>query len=594
MNFQDFHFIRPYWLLALIPVILAAIWILRRQLKHGQWSQVCDPELLPYILQNKPKKSHQGSFIALLLAFVLAVFALAGPAWQRLPVPVFRNDAALVIALNLSVTMNAADIKPSRLIRARYKIADILKQRKDGQTALLVYAGDAFTVTPLTDDTETILSQLNALNTDIMPSRGRDTAAALRLAGNLLKQAGMQKGDILLVTDAVEKPVLESIPKLVKPYRLSVLGVGTPDGAPIKAPQGGFVKDRQGNIIVARLDSQTLSAVAKKGRGEFQLIRPDDSDIKNLLGFFDRAARSAKQQDSNMKLEQWRDEGPYLLWLVVPLAALAFRKGLLCLALVLLLPFPQDSYAFDGRQFWQNLWKTPDQQAQEAFKQQQFERSAELFKSPEWKASAEYKAGHYEQAAKIWQQMQSAEAYYNLGNALAKSGKLEPAIKAYEQALTLKPDFEDARYNKELLEKQLQKQKQQQQQNSQSKQDQQNQDSQESSDNKQQQSSNNSQQNQKSGSEQNNQQQQSDESDSEADAEKNESSQEKTESQAQQTEASEDKQGQQQQSQPVKARELSDEDQQAIEQWLHRIPDDPSGLLKRKFRYQYRQRQNRK
>lgn len=114
-------------------------------------------------------------------------FALAAPSWKRLPAPVFRNTASLVIALNLSESMNAEDIKPSRLVRARYKIADLLAQYKDGQIALLVYSGAAFMVTPLTNDIETIQSQLEALTTHIMPIAGNNPVAGLTKAVELFK-----------------------------------------------------------------------------------------------------------------------------------------------------------------------------------------------------------------------------------------------------------------------------------------------------------------------------------------------------------------------------------------------------------------------
>ena len=156
MSIADFHFIRPYWLLTLIPWLGVLVLTARHKLQQGNWSKVCDEALLPFILQQKAVNRSRVSLTMGGLASLLAIGALAGPTWERLPAPVFRNDSALVIALDLSRSMDAADIKPNRLVRARYKIADILKQRKDGQTALLVYAGDAFTVTPLTDDTDTI------------------------------------------------------------------------------------------------------------------------------------------------------------------------------------------------------------------------------------------------------------------------------------------------------------------------------------------------------------------------------------------------------------------------------------------------------
>ncbi len=179
MNFTEFHFIRPYWLLALIPAIAVLILLLRGKLNQGNWSQVCDAELLPFVLQDRVANQSRFSLFLAMFSSLLVIFALAGPTWEKIPAPVFRNQAALVIALDLSHSMDANDIKPSRLIRARYKINDILKQRKDGQTALLVYAGDAFTVTPLTDDNETIASQISALTTGIMPRQGSNALLAL-------------------------------------------------------------------------------------------------------------------------------------------------------------------------------------------------------------------------------------------------------------------------------------------------------------------------------------------------------------------------------------------------------------------------------
>ena len=186
MNLAEFHFIRPYWLLAFIPAIAVIILLLKNKLNQGNWSNVCDAALLPYVLQEKPVHQTRWALSAGTFSCLLVIISLAGPTWERLPSPVFRNDAALVIALDLSRSMDASDIKPSRLSRARFKIADILKQRKDGQTALLVYAGDVFTVTPLTEDTETIASQLSALTTEIMPSQGSNTALALEKAAELL------------------------------------------------------------------------------------------------------------------------------------------------------------------------------------------------------------------------------------------------------------------------------------------------------------------------------------------------------------------------------------------------------------------------
>ena len=589
MSFTEFHFIRPTWLLAIFPYLVLVVLMLRNKLSRGNWSAVCDAELLPYLLQEKASQQSRWVQTSGAIAAFLVIFALAGPSWQRIPSPVFRNESALVIALDLSRSMDAEDIKPSRLMRARYKIADILKRRKDGQTALLVYSGAAFTVTPLTDDTETIASQLSALNTDIMPSEGNDAGLVLNKAVDLFKQAGLQKGQVLLVTDGVDIDKAQSVVTELGSYSLSILGVGTAEGAPIAVPEGGFLKDERGSIVIPKLNATDLVKLAQQGNGIYQTISTDDGDILALLSALEQPVQQQGKENKNLLLDQWEDKGPWLLLLVLPLAALSFRKGLLTIALVLLLPLPKNSYAFE----WQDLWQNKDQQAEQAYKNNQFEQAANLFENPDWKAAANYKTGAYDKALESLVPKldeKNANVFYNQGNALAKSGQLEPAIKAYEKALALNPDDKDAKYNKELVEKALEKQKQDQKkqedkQDKQDKQDKSDKDDQqkkdgEPSDKSEQQKA--SDQKPEQSEEKKSQQQQADEQgtpdNKEPEAEKAEQAAEPKKTDAKQ--------------QPKPATEITqptDEQQQANEQWLNRIPDDPAGLLKRKFKYQYGQ-----
>jgi Ca-activated chloride channel family protein len=508
---------------------------------------------------------------------------LAGPTWERLPAPVFRNDAALVIALDLSRSMDATDIKPSRLSRAHFKIADILKQRKDGQTALLVYAGDAFTVTPLTEDNETIVSQISALTTEIMPSQGSNTTIAIDKAVELLKQAGLQKGDILLITDHIDiDKTLDRVESL-KGYRLSILGVGTAEGAPIKVSQGGFLKDRQGNIVVPKLNSAELSQLARTANGLYKTISSDDSDIEALLNKFDNPIEQLGKENNNLLIDQWNEKGPWLLLLALPLAAFSFRKGLLSLAFLVLLPFPETSVALE----WNDLWKTQNQQAQQAFKQENYQLAAEQFDNSQWKAAAQYKAGQFEQAIETLKDDSSSNGLYNLGNALAQSGKLEAAIAAYEQALHQDPQNKDAQYNKEQVEKELEKQQKNQQQDDQNQQSD-NKEAENTEDKKDQQGDKSEQSDEQNSSDQESNSEQSEEQQREEDSETEESDNSEQQQQKQK-ESEEAKETEPQQAEPSKY----DESEQANEQWLKRIPDDPAGLLKRKFKYQYGKRKNR-
>lgn len=590
MSLNEFHFIRPYLLFALIPYLAILLLMLRKKLSQGNWSAVCDKALLPYLLQEKVIKISRWPLTMGAIAALLAIIAMAGPSWQRLPSPVFRNDSALVIALDLSRSMDAEDIKPSRLIRARYKIDDMLKQRKDGQTALLVYAGDAFTVTPLTDDTETITSQLEALTTDIMPSSGSNIGAVLTKAVELFKQAGLQKGQIVLITDGVELDSALAAVKGLDNYELSVLGVGSEEGAPIALPDGGFLKDRQGTIVIPKMNADELAKLAGAGKGIYQSMTTDDVDIKALLANIDKEDHKQPGVTENRSVfELWEDKGPWLLLLVLPLAALSFRKGLLSVTLLLLLPFPEISHALE----WKDLWQTKDQQAASAFEQKNYEQAAKLFENPAWKAAAQYKAGQHESGE--MKTPKTATGFYNQGNVLAKSGRLEDAIKAYDEALqnaTNPKLIDDAEFNKELVKKELEKQKQQQK------------------DEKQQQSEDEAEQNQGSESnenkggetEENSQpgkpeakpERQTEQKESSAEQQQQSRADEKTAiEKALQTQENQDnvnKQPEDEKEPAAIGASPTAEQQQANEQWLNRIPDDPAGLLKRKFKYQYGQR----
>lgn len=583
MNLADFHFLRPWWLLALLPTAGILIALARRRLGSGRWQDVCDAELLPFILQDKPAPKGRLSMIGTGLATMAAIFALAGPTWQRLPGPAFRNDAALVIALDLSKSMDAADTKPSRLGKARYKIADLLKQRRDGQTALLVYGGDSFTVTPLTSDTATIDSQLPALTTDIMPSPGSDAGNAVQRATDLLRQAGLVRGHILLVADGADADLPDQISAILGDYRLSVLAVGTPEGAPIQMGGSGFVKDASGNIVLAKLDEATLERLALQGQGIYQTVTADDTDIERLGRLFNTADTNPQNQDSNLLLQQWDDLGPWLLLLVLPWAALRFRKGLLVWGLVCLLPWPRDSQAID----WKSLWQTPNQRAQQAFNQQQYQQAAEQFDNLDWRAAAQYRAGQYQQAAETLKNTQSADGHYNRGNALAKAGQLQDALQAYQQALQLDPNHQDAKFNKALVEKKLNEQQKPQDKPQQGEQQQ-----------SSQQPEKQQQQDQQSGQSQ---------SDKNREQQPNEQQGAKPQANDQQNQGTADKQKPENQAQPpaqpnqptrdepaeskqATAATEKDETERANEQLLKRIPDEPTGLLKRKFKYQYSQR----
>jgi len=231
------------------------------------------------------------------------------------------------------------------------KILDILERRRSAQVALIVYSANAFTVTPLTSDSDTIISLINSLDTSIMPSRGSYPAAAIEKGIQLLKQAGASNGEILLVTDGgITSDVFDSVNKLKSEgYKLSVLGVGTEDGAPIPKESGGFVIDNSGQIAIARLEIEDLIKLASIGGGTYTNLTSNDQDINMLLS---EKVLDAEESDESLATDQWHEFGPWLLLLIVPLTSLFFRRGWVFILILSVLPHDNPVYAFG----WIDLW----------------------------------------------------------------------------------------------------------------------------------------------------------------------------------------------------------------------------------------------
>ena len=577
--FAEFHFLRPEWLWAAPAVIAAALLLASRKLGTGRWYNVVDPSLAPHVLSRSAARGVDQRWWLVGLGGVLAVVALAGPAWQRIDQPVFRSDQALVIALDLSRSMDAQDVAPSRLMRARLKILDILERRGGGQTALVVYSANAFTVTPLTTDTDTIGALVNSLSTDIMPSQGSYPIAAISKGRDLLEQAGAAVGEILLITDGGYSPAAERAARDLRGsgYTLSVLGVGTPEGAPIPRLSGGFVTDQSGQIAVPKLEARPLGDLARAGGGRFAVLSADDSDISSLLSG-EAGQRSAS--DESLATDQWREEGPWLVLLLLPLAALAFRRGWILLVILAVLPLAEPAQA----SMWDDLWYTKDQQAQRRLAAGEPADAAALFEDPEWKAVAQYRAGDFAESAHNFAERGDTRSLYNLGNAMARQGELESAIDAYEQVLELDPGHEDALYNRDLLLQAQQQQEQQQQQG-----DEQQSSEQQGEGEQQPESSGDSEQQSSDSSTDSQSDQQGDATrrEQESAQEDLEALQEELQRAAEEAQRNQEQAPQQLTAEELEALRRQQEQQEAMEQWLRRIPNDPGGLLRRKFRYQY-------
>ena len=561
----EFHFIRPLWLIGL-PVGIWLIWkLVRRSGALGRWHELVDDALKPYVLTapDLSLKEHNWLTGAAIIAWVLATVALAGPTWERLPVPAYRSSEALVVALDLSRSMDAGDLQPTRLARAKLKLLSLLERRASGQTGLIVFSAHAFTVSPLTADTETITALVSSLTSDIMPSRGSYPEAGVNRAIQIMRQTGISQGEVLLMTDSAVSPGMEALAQELREdgFILHVMAIGTAEGGPIAQPRGGFLTDNVGQVVVSQVDLGGLERLANLGGGRFASLTPDDRDLDYLFPN-SNLLNAGATESMDFQTDVWRDQGPWLSLLLVPLVALAFKRGWIVLWVVgIILPGTRAEALT-----WDDLWLRADQQGQAAFEAEEHQQASELFQNPEWRAAAQYRAGDFAASASSLENIETAEAHYNRGNALARAGAIPEAINAYDLALELEPEHEDAIFNRDLL-------LQQQPQESPNQEGQQGENSeQDSSDDGQEESEGDSQESQEDTSTQSAEGGESEPQDSEDPEQVAESDQEDS------IEGT-----------PLPTAEELEEwaSEQAADQWLRRIPQDPGGLLRRKFLYQY-------
>lgn len=597
---SEFLFLRPLFLWLFIPFFAFLCWYIFSQNKSSLWNKVCSKELLPYVLKQNGRRFNFFNLFLFCIGSILIV-ALAGPSGEKVNEPLIQTESGLVILLDLSPEMDAQDLKPSRLQRAIYKIKDLLETRKEGQTALVVFSDNPFTVTPLTDDVNAIQALLPALETRIMPTGGHQADKAIAHGADLLRQGGIEHGSLLLITHSVSDEELKKSQEIVSHEKvtLSVLGVGTEEGAPIPQREGGFLKDSNGKLILSQLAKENLIKLAHSSRGIFAPLTHDEKDILHLSPSF---SSLTNQETKDTLKNRAHDQGYLLVLIALPFALFFFRKGLF----IWIFFFPFSIQALS----WEDCWKTADQQAAKYYQQQNYQQAKELFEQSDWKGASHYQLGEYEAAADSFKSNQTAEGLYNYGTAKAKQADYKSALEAYEKCLQQQPDHEDALYNKKLIEEMQKQQEQKQEKN----------ESQDQQDKKENQSDQKEQQEQQP----NQKQEQPDQKDNPADQKAQESDQKDNPADKKPQESDQKENGQSEEPQKQKKEEDKDlhdqfksemdkqmeekkkeqevpvpqveeqpeKDPQDLrdERLLQKIKDDPGGLLRRKFMLQYRER----
>jgi Ca-activated chloride channel family protein len=422
----DLHFLRPWWLLALLLPV-AILWLSSQAGDaRARWKDMIAPHLLDsLIVQPRTGSRVQPSWL-LGVVLILAVMAVAGPAWEREPPPFVEDTAPLVIAVDLSATMDAQDVTPSRLERAKLKIKDIVARRNGARTAIVAYAGSAHQVLPLTDDASLLETYADALATRIMPTPGKNTAAALDLAEKTLADEDAA-GTVLFLTDGIEAASIAAF-ETRSEIAIIVLGIGKGGGGP----------------NVPKFDVDALRNFGKDAGVSVATITDDDNDVRWVVQHVATNFAAKRAQDG----DRWKDAGFLLLFPTAAAFAMSFRRGwVMRIAVVLLaarLVFGASTVEAAGLV---DMWLTPDQQGQLAFDGGDFASAAAHFSDPMWKGTALYRAGKFSDAAASFAAANTPEAFYNQGNALLHLAKFEEAVTAYKKALAVRNDWTDAQSN---------------------------------------------------------------------------------------------------------------------------------------------------
>ncbi len=452
-QFTYFHFLRPWWLLAMIPLLLTLRYLWSANNPMGKWRKIIAPELLKAMLVRSGRSSWFNPISIGMVVVVLGVVALAGPTWKQQPSPFAEDVAALVIVLDVSASMEQQDIQPSRLDRARQKVQDLLKMRPGGRVGLVVYAGSAHSVIPLTNDPDVVNNFLSAIEPEMMPRKGKFPEKALPVAEQMLGDSPVP-GTVLMIGDGISPQTRIEFEQYFSAHQhqLLILGVGS--------EAIDSVADGAGDDVFIPLERSALEKLASDNNGYYQSLTLDIADVSRLN----------RRINSHLVIVEdgsrpWVDAGYYLVYLIALMMLLWFRRGWTlhwCLVLVVVtgMASPPPAVAdtdltrsWDLTRHFMDLWLTPDQQGRYFLQKGAYDKAATRFEDIAWRGIAYYRGQNFEAAGEMFSRIETVDGYFNLANAWAHSRNYVYAVRTYNQVLELEPDHAAALKNRDMIQK---------------------------------------------------------------------------------------------------------------------------------------------
>ncbi len=313
-------FIRPHFLYLFIPLLIVFGISYKKKRLTQSWADICDPHLLTFLTKEGSKHLSLSKLLLFCMS-TLMILALSGPSWQIKPHQTLDKHSSLMVLLNLSAEMSAKDIKPSRLARAKFKLNDLFNILPETDIGLIAFTKEAFLVSPLTQDTETLKLFFPELRIETMPIGGSNISQAIKLAQQSLLSAGKSTGHILLLTTgSASREALRAAKSAYQHgYRVDILAFGTRLGAPII--------NEENQQVMSKLNKAMLKKLALSGGGIYQSITNSDKDIQALAHNITSNNAVSKQQQNILNTRS--DDGYFLLWLMLPLILIFFRQGFL-------------------------------------------------------------------------------------------------------------------------------------------------------------------------------------------------------------------------------------------------------------------------
>ncbi|QXI18364.1 VWA domain-containing protein [Pseudomonas hamedanensis] len=447
INLSDLHFLRPPWLiLALFAALLPWLWRRSRDLQRRLRGHIA-AHLLPHLLVTPPDTQRLRPVHLLCALLMVGAVAAAGPTWEQDRPDFLENRAPLIVAVDLSPSMDASDVSPTRLEAAKHKLHELIQRRAGARIALIAYAGSAHLVLPATDDPALLDTFVQALSTGLIDKPGKNVGAVIDQAKRLLT-AEKSPGSLLLMTDGADTAQLDGLEQRIgdSPLQVLLLAVGNADGGVIRDSSGRPRTDASGRPALGRFDQAALKQLAAAVDAPLGSLTLNDDDLQWIELHAQRHFQSVSAEQREL---HWKDAGYWLCWPLLLLALFNVRKGwsvnwMPALALTIGLAWPTAPAQANALT---DAFFTRDQQGRWAFEHDHLPQAAALFVDPYWKGVAAYHAADYDLALATFARLDTAQAYFYLGNIYVRRFKFDQAIAAYTQALKLQPQFAEATAN---------------------------------------------------------------------------------------------------------------------------------------------------